>query len=264
MLQTKFKPICVFVTYKLNRISIPVEKDGISCTELIRITCTQLGMSPKAFHSFYLTRNGVVQDEGVVFYPFSQLKLCQINTNKATKPNLKHCLWQISCQVRGWKNTDVLGIMAREIYQELANEMQRLAHYGLSQATFMFPVDRIDPLDEVIIPPTWLRILKHDETIYNHREKILEYVRDEFQKDEMIPKVTDGYKWTFVWKLKPEEIGTCRITARDLTAMGYPVHSGDLFRTIHNRLKEAILTGDVHDDSLDAQKAWVRKNFPLK
>lgn len=264
MLQTKFKPICIFVTYKLNRISIPVEKDGISCGELVRIACNQLGIPPKSFHSFYLTRNGVVQDESVVFYPFSQVKLCETTANKATKPNLKHCLWQISCQVRGWKNTDVLGIISREIYQELANEMQRLAHYGLSEATFMFPEDAIDPLDEVIIPPTWLRILKHDESIYNHRHKILEYVKDEFKKDGMIPKIDKEHKWTFIWKLKPDEMYTCRITARDLTAMGYPVQNGDLFRTIHNRLKEAILTGDVNDDSLDAQKAWVRKNFSLK
>jgi len=259
MIKTNFKPICVYVTYKLNRVHVVVSVAGVTVEDLIRLACNQLGISPP-FHNFYVTRNDVVQDDKVVLYPFSQVKLHERGRQPLT-PNLQTCLWQLSGQVQGWKNTDVLSIIAKEIYEEMAFEMQRLAHYGLDEATFVLPSTKEVPQGEVFIPPTWIRATNASIAMFNKCVTIASYIKDEFAKENLTPVVT-GDCWKFHWKPKLQEMSVCLVTARDLVAMGYPAHQGDLFRTIHNRVGEAIATGDVQKDSLEAQKEWIRKNCP--
>lgn len=256
MQQAKKSPLCIHVTYKLETFSIRASPEGVTVGDLIRLTCGRLGIPAVQHTKHAILRNKILLQRTQVLYPFERVVMCE--SKRPADPPLKASLWQITRMTEGKDNKDILRMLAMEVVQEMIQEMQVQAHYKQSEMTFVFATSDCGHI--ITTPFTWQRILLGDPNIREESDKVLEYVRDEFRKHGMEPTV-EGNRWTLSWKPNDEEEFLVRVTARDLNAMGYPINDKKLYMDIHQQLRQAIVLGEVSDQSLDAQKAWVRRTF---
>lgn len=253
-METNFKPICIYVTYNTNQLTIDVPMTGITTKELLRIVCAKLELLPNKCHIVY---NGNVQQDDTLICPFSRVVLSE--TSQPIQPNLQQCLWQIASFQRGGKDIETFKMLGTEIFEEMSSHMQRMAHYGQLKTTIHFPQSLEDYSPALFIPPTWIRVLR---IFYELRAKILKFTRDACHAEGMFPTIVED-AWTFSWRVNHTEMVITRVTARDLVQMGYKASDGDLFRRIMNRLRGAVMTGEVSADYLEPQKSWVKKHFPI-
>lgn len=257
MLQAKFSPLCIHVTYKLNKFRVDTTPDGLRVGDVIRLACAQLGISASQQSNMAIIRNQILLERSQVLYPFSRVLLCESQRPTADPP-LKRSLWQITRQSEGKRSKDILKMLAIEVFQEMVYEMQLLAHYNQHVAQFEFP--QSVSILSVRTPPTWLRSIMADDNIKCECDSILDMVKDELKKHDLVP-IVDGMCWSIDWKPSAEEEFVTLLTARDLNVMGYSMNDKTLFMNIHKQLRDAISLGEVSNTSLDAQKAWVRRNF---
>ena len=57
-METNFKPMCVYVTYNMNRLCVAISPNGVTVKELIRLSGALLSLRTDKYR---LTRNGTVQ-----------------------------------------------------------------------------------------------------------------------------------------------------------------------------------------------------------
>lgn len=257
MIQTKFSPLCIHVTYKLNKFRVETTPDGLRVGDVIRLACAKLGIPASQHGQMALIRNQVLLDRTLVLFPFSRVVLCE--SKHPTDPPLKRSLWQMTRQSEGRRSKDTLKMLAIEVFQEMVYEMQLLAHYGQHLGCFEFPME-ISATSLIRTPPTWIRSIMADDNIRLECDKILDMLKDELKKHDLFP-IIDGMFWTISWKPNAEEEFVTLLTARDLNVMGYSMNDKTLYMKIHKELRNAISLGEVSEVSLEAQKAWVRRHF---
>lgn len=246
-MKTNFSPICIFVSYKSNRIGINVPVNGMQVREVLRISCAQLGLNARDYN---VTRHGNILKPDELLFPFSDVALSP--HEQTQQPTLQTHLWHITGQVL---QEEALRIVARETYEECTNYMRRLAHLGLWEARILLPAN---PQGEADVPPSWVRFVRHFDP--HHQTRVFKYLKQLFHQDGLYPVLNDDV-WMVTWKKDSKETIHVRLTARDLVQMGYNPANGDLFNRIMYALRGAIIDGQVHPESVEAQKDWVREHY---
>ena len=248
-----FSPLQVFVQYQLNRYEIAVDGSGINAQELLQTACKRLQLSPL---KHYLAKHGRMLNDQEVVSAFSSVDLCPFENYSKNVATMRQVLCNITLQEREKPQSEMLEMLTHQVYQEIVKYCTRLAFIRKSEAVIYLPSTLVD--NDPRVPPCWLFILRQISKDLHWR--VLESLKRVCDSEGLYMSVR-GEEWSCDWSLKSTEMVMPRITGRDLMEMGYNVGKGDLFRTILNSLRGAIMSGQVSDQSVMAQREWVRQNF---
>jgi hypothetical protein len=142
---------------------------------------------------------------------------------------------------------EVLRKIAIDSYGKLMKHLKNIAVYGYKE-TRMNIIATLRPMKNIPNTSGVLRYIREMLVqVGNFQEK------DDFLLEE------NGDLW-ISWK-EPKRIPV--LTARDLVQAGYDPGKQERFRVMLEAVRTALIRGELENDLVSTQVAWIRKRFPL-